>query len=222
MSAIARMAVLDLRTVAPYRNQGLLVFGLGVLVFANKPTVFVLALVLFFTSQFAAYPFMVADKAGLETLYAVLPLPRRSVLYGHYAWAVALFVATASVGTTLALLLAWAQDVPFGGRTLLTVLTLSWAVFAVNVAIQFPLVIRFGYSRVSVLGTTLPLVVVVGTVYRLHLTIPSNQVWLPFLWVAGAAAIVTSAAVAMTADRRRVRYSRPNATTGPVRTGNPM
>ena len=219
MSAIARMAVLDLRTVAPYRNQGLLVFGLGVLVFANKPTVFVLALVLFFTSQFAAYPFMVADKAGLETLYAVLPLPRRSVLYGHYAWAVALFVATASVGTTLALLLAWAQDVPFGGRTLLTVLTLSWAVFAVNVAIQFPLVIRFGYSRVSVLGTTLPLVVVVGTVYRLHLTIPSNQVWLPFLWVAGAAAIVTSAAVAMTADRRRVRYSRPKPDdrTGPDR-----
>ena len=32
MSAVARMAVLDLRTVAPYRNQGFLVFGLGVLV----------------------------------------------------------------------------------------------------------------------------------------------------------------------------------------------
>lgn len=208
MTAIARMAMLDLRTVAPYRYQGLLVFGLGVLVFANRPTVFVLALVLFFTSQFAAYPLNVADKAGLETLYAVLPLPRRSVLYGHYAWAVALFLATASVGTTLALLLAWAQDVPFGGRALVTVLTLSWAVFAVNVAIQFPLVIRFGYTRVSVLGTALPLAVVVGTGYKLHLTIPSIQVWLPFLWVAGVAAIVTSAAVAMTADRRRV-WGRP-------------
>jgi hypothetical protein len=209
MTAIARMAMLDLRTVAPYRYQSLLVFGLGVLLFANKPTVFVLALVLFFTSQFAAYPFNVADKAGLEALYAVLPLPRRSVLYGHYAWAVALFLATASVGTTLALLLARAQDVPFGGRTLVTVLTLSWAVFAVNVAIQFPLVIRFGYTRVSVLGTALPLAVVVGTVYKLHLTIPSIRSWLPLIGIAGVAAIVASVAVAIAADRRRVRYSRP-------------
>jgi hypothetical protein len=211
MTAVARMAMLDLRTVAPYRHQGLLVFGLGIVVFANRPTVLVVPLVLFFTSQFAAYPFNVADKAGLETLYAVLPLPRRSVMYGHYLWAVALFVATASAGTTLALLLAWAQHVPFGGRTLETVLTLSWAVFAVNVAIQFPLVIRFGYTQVSILATAMPLAVIGGIIYKLHLTIPSIQVWLPFLWVAGVAAIAASAAVAvaMTADRRRVRYSGP-------------
>lgn len=206
MTAVARMAMLDLRTVAPYRYQGLLVFALGAVLFSTRPTVYVVALVLFFTSQFAAYPFSVADKAGLETLYAVLPLSRRSVLYGHYAWAVALFLATASVGTTLSLLLARAQDVPFDGRTLATVLTVSWAVFAVNVAIQFPLVIRFGYTRVSVLGTALPLAVVAGTVYKLHLTIPSIQSWLPLIWVAGVAAIVASTAVAMTADRRRVRH----------------
>jgi hypothetical protein len=203
MTAIARMVVLDLRTVAPYRVQALLVFVLGVVVFANKPTVFVLALVLLFTSQFAAYPFNIADKADLETLYAVLPLSRRSVLYGHYAWAVALYLATTIVGTTLAVFLAWAEDVPFGARTLITVVTLSWAVFAVNVAIQFPLVIRFGYTRVSVLGTALPLAIVVGTVYRLHLHMPSIQVWLPLLWAAGAVAMVTSAAVAVIADHQR-------------------
>ena len=88
--------------------------------------------------------------------------------------------------------------------------------------IQFPLVIRFGYTRVSVLGTALPLAVVVGTVYRLHLTIPSIQVWLPFLWVAGVATIVTSAAVAMTADRQRVRYSRPKRDDWTAGTSKPM
>lgn len=95
---------------------------------------------------------------------------------------------------------------PFGGRTLATVLTVSWAVFAVNVAIQFPLVIRFGYTRVNVLGTALPLAVVVGTFYKLHLTFPSIQSWLPLFWVCGVAAIVASTAVAMTADRWRVRH----------------
>jgi hypothetical protein len=212
MTAIARMAVLNLRTVWPYRYQGLAVFGLVVLVFtAKSPVALVPALVLLFTSQIAAYPFNVADKAGLETLYDVLPVSRRSVLYGHYTWAVACFLATATVGTTLALLLAWARDVPFGGRTLVTMLTLSWALFAINVAIQFPLLIRFGYTRVNVLATTLPLVLVIFAILRLHLhlTIASVQVWLPPVWVAGVAAIATSAAVAITADQRRVRYNRP-------------
>ena len=204
MIAIARMAVLDLRSVAPYRNQGIVMFGLEVLLFANKPTALVPALVLLFTSQIAAYPFNIADKAGLETLYAVLPLPRRSVLYGHYAWAVASFLATAAVGTTLALLLARAQGVPFDGRTLVTVLTLSWALFAINVSIQFPLFIQFGYTRTSALGTTLPLMLVVGVVVRLHLTVASIQSWLPLFWVASVAAIMASAAVTTTADRRRV------------------
>lgn len=227
MTSIARMAMLDLRTVWPYRYQGLLVFGLVVLVDARSPVVLVPVLVLIFTAQSAAYPFNVADKAGLETLYAVLPLSRRSVLYGHYAWALALFLATASVGTTVAFLLARVQNVPSGGRTLMTMLTLSWALFAVNTAIQFPLLIRFGY-RVGVLATTLPLVLVVGTVYKLvavdkklHLTMPSIHTWLPLLCLAGVAAIATSAVVATTADRRRVRYGRPNAPAGPVGTSNP-
>jgi ABC-2 family transporter protein len=204
MTAIARMALLDLRTVAPYRRQGLVLFGLVVLLFANKSAVaLVPALVLLVTSQIAAYPFLVADKAGLETLYAVLPLPRRSVLYGHYAWATASFLGTAAVGTALAVVLARVEAVPFGEHTLVTVLAVSWALFAVNVAIQFPLFIRFGYSRISVLGTTVPLAVITLAVVRLHLTMTSVETWVPLLWPAGVAAIAISATVAMSVDGRR-------------------
>jgi len=208
MTTVARMAVLDLRTIWPYRYYLLAVFGLGVLVFANRPMWMVPGLVLLFTSQIAPYPFNVSDKAGLETLYAVLPLSRRSVLYGHYAWATACFLVTATAGAALALFFARVQAVPLGDRTLVAMLTLSWALFAVNIAIQFPLLVRFGYTRISVLGTTLPLAVVVGTVYKLHLNIASDQNWLPLLAAAGVAAIVASATVATTADRRRVRYGR--------------
>ena len=204
MTAITRMALLDLRTVAPYRRQGLVLFALVAVLFANKSAVtLVPALVLLVTSQVAAYPFLVADKAGLETLYAVLPLPRRSVLYGHYAWAVATFLGTATVGTALALVLARTEAVPFGGHALVTVLTVSWALFAVNVAIQFPLFIRFGYSRISVLGTTVPLAVITLAVVRLHLTMTSVETWVPLLWPAGVAAIAISATVAMSVDGRR-------------------
>ena len=208
MTAVARMAVLDARTVAPYRYQGLLVFALGTLVFANKPTLLPLVLVFFFTSQFAPYPFNVADKADLETLYGVLPLPRRSVLYGHYAWAVTLFAATASVSAALAMFFARARAVPFSGDALITALTLAWALFAVTIAIQFPLLVWFGYTRAGVLGVVLPLAVVVGAVYRLHLTMPSTQVWRPALWIAGVIALVASAAVAVAVDRSRAGASR--------------
>ncbi|MBY8882022.1 ABC-2 transporter permease [Actinacidiphila acidipaludis] len=197
------MTVLHLRTVAPYRTQGLLVLGLLLLVLARNPDHVVPALAVLLAPLIAVHPFVVADKAGLETLYAVLPLPRRTVLLGHYAWALASFVATVTAGTVPALLLTQAEGVPFGGRTLATMLTLAWVLFAVNIAIQFPLLIRFGYARISVLGTTMPLALVMLAVYRLHLTIASIQAWLPLVWVAGAAAIVTSAVLAAHAPRPR-------------------
>jgi ABC-2 type transport system ATP-binding protein len=133
--------------------------------------------------------------------------PRRAVLYGHYAWAMAGFLATATVGTTLALLLARAEGIPFSGRTLVTELTVSWALFAINVGIQFPLFSRFGYTRTSALGTTVPLALVMLAIVRLHLTIASIQIWLPLLAAAGRAAIAMSTALATTADRRRRRFA---------------
>src|SRR5258707_13784962 len=103
---------------------------------------------------------MVADRADLQMLYAVVPLTRRTVLLGHYAWALMGFFAIVITGTALAALLAQAQDMAFGGRSLATLLTLSWALFAVNISIQLPLLIRFGYTRIYVLATTLPLALV--------------------------------------------------------------
>ena len=136
------------------------------------------------------------------------------MLYGHYAWATLCYLVTATAGTVLALLLARAQAVPYDGHTLVTMLALSWALFGANVAIQFPLLIRFGYTRASVLATTLPMAAVVGTAYKTHLSMVSIQDWLPLLCAAGVAALVISVAVATVADRRRVRYGRSTPSTG--------
>ncbi|WUH91016.1 ABC-2 transporter permease [Streptomyces sp. NBC_00433] len=195
MSAVARVAVLHLRTVAPYKAQGLMVFALLVAVLSRNPVGLVPALALLLTPLIAVHPFVVADKAGLGTLYAVLPLSRRTVVLGHYAWALGSFLATVAAGTAPALLLARGEGAPLDGRTLVTLLTVSWALFAVNIAIQLPLLIRFGYARSSVLGTNMPVALIMLAVYRLHLSLSSVQVWLPLLWAAGAAAVATSAAL---------------------------
>jgi hypothetical protein len=204
MTAIGRVTMLDLRTVAPYRLPLLLAFASVVAIMANRPVVLVPALVLLVTSSVAAQPFLVADKARLETLYAVLPLSRRSVLNGHYAWALMSFVATATAGTALALLLARIQGLPFGGGTLLTVLALAWGFFAVNTAIQFPLFIRFGYSRINLWGTTVPLTLVTIAAVRMHLPLGPVRIWAVLLGVAGTALFVTSAAAAGIIDRWRI------------------
>jgi hypothetical protein len=202
VTAIARMTVLHLRTVAPYRIPALLVFGVIVLIDSRNPVVLVPALALVIAPLVAAQPFTVADKADLQTLYAVLPLPRRTVLLGHYAWALMSFFAIVIPGISLAALLAQAQDMPFGARSLATLLTLSWALFAVNISIQLPLLIRFGHTRISVLATTLPLALVMVAVIRLHLDIESIHDWLPLLWAAGAAVVATSAGLASHASRQ--------------------
>ncbi|MEU4242882.1 ABC-2 transporter permease [Actinoplanes sp. NPDC026619] len=208
MSAVARMVLLDARTVAPYKIQGLVVFAVCVAVLSgNNPAVVVPALVLLLTSVVSAYPFVIADKARLETLYAVLPLPRRAVLAGHYGWALTCFAATVTVGTALSLVIARVRSVPFGGHTLLTSLTLSWEIFVISIAVQFPLFIRFGYSRISVLCTFLPLALIMMAVTRLHLTIVTFAAllkWLPLLWVAGAVVLAASVTVAIATDRRHV------------------
>ena len=205
MTAVARMTVLVMRTVAPYRTQGLVVFGVIVLIDSRSLVGLIPALALLLAPLVAAQPFMVADKADLQTLYAVLPLSRRTVLLGHYAWALMSFFAIVITGTTLAALLAQAQHMAFGGRSLATLLTLSWALFAVNISIQLPLLIRFGYTRISVLATTVPLALVMLAVIRVHLDLESIQDWLPLFWVAGAAALATSAALASCASNQRQR-----------------
>jgi hypothetical protein len=205
VTAVARMTVLHLRTVTPYRIPGLLVFGVIVLIDSRSVVGLVPALALLLAPLAAVQPFMVADKADLQTLYAVLPLSRRTVLLGHYAWALVSFFAIVITGTALAALLAQAQDMPFGGRSLATLLTLSWALYAVNISIQLPLLIRFGYTRISVLATTLPLALIMVAVTRVHLDLERIQDWLPLFWAVGAAVIATSAALASHASRQRKR-----------------
>jgi hypothetical protein len=203
MTAVARMTLLHLRTVAPYRTAGLLVFAVIVLVSSRSPADLVPALALALAPLVAAQPFQVADKADLQTLYAVLPLPRRAVQLGHYAWALMSFFAIVITGTALAALLAQTQDLPYGGHSLATLLTLSWALFAANMSIQLPLLIRFGYTRISLLATTVPLALVMVALLRLHLDTRSIQDWLPLFWAGGAAALASSAALPSHASRQR-------------------
>jgi ABC-2 family transporter protein len=205
VTALARVTLLDLRTIAPYRLQVYAMPLLTIAILYSRPEIIVPALALLSASYTAGYPFVLSDRADLDTLYAVLPLTRRSLLLGRYTWALAIFVATAGVGIPVSLLLARQENVSFGGYALTAIVALSWALFALNISIQFPLFVRFGYTRAGMLGTMLPIALVTIAAVRTHLDIKPGPGWLALLAVGAVVLFCASAAVAMAIDPRRAR-----------------
>lgn len=206
MTALARATMLNLRIVAPYRLQ---LLGLPLLTMAalfGKPEGIV-PVALLSASPAVLYPFLISERADLDTLYAVLPLTRRSLLLGRYTWALATFVATAGVGIPLSLIFARLGNASFAGNTLTAVVALSWALFALNISIQFPLYIRFGYTRAGALGTTVPVIMIASlalAIGRAHVIKP-DPAWLILPAAAGVVLFCASAAFAMAITPRRTR-----------------
>ncbi|SEO99782.1 ABC-2 transporter permease [Amycolatopsis saalfeldensis] len=200
MTTLARLLVLDLRVIAPYRRQALITTGIVLVMLFDRPEVILPALIILSASWTASYPFQVSDKAKLETLYAVLPVTRRSLLLGRYLWSLAIFVCYSVVGMAASLVSAHVQNIAFAGPAVAEVLAISWAAFALNISIQYPLYVRFGYLRAGLLGTILPIAVAAVAVTRFHLNIRPDAMWLALIAVAGAVLFVISAAVATIID----------------------
>jgi hypothetical protein len=208
MKDIARVVALDWRTIVPYRRGILLIAILVMAVTASSPDGIVPAVVLLAGSVTASFQFMIADKEDLDTLYASLPVTRRSLVYGHYALALVTFVVYAGAGTLEAVISARVQDVPFGGGKLGAVLAGSWLLFVLNVAIKLPLFVRFGYSQIGMLGTTVPVAVIAVFVSKTHMTMPTESTlksWLIIGALVSVVVFVLSAVVATALDPRRIR-----------------
>jgi len=75
MTAVARMTVLVMRTVAPYRTQGLVVFGVIVLIDSRSLVGLLPALALLLAPLVAAQPFLVADKETCRRCTPSCPCP---------------------------------------------------------------------------------------------------------------------------------------------------
>ncbi|WP_194897449.1 ABC-2 transporter permease [Catenulispora pinisilvae] len=135
----------------------------------------------------------------------MLPLTRRSLLVGHYLWALAIFAVTVGVGTPVALVLAREQHIAFSGPKVAMIVALSWAAFALSVSIQFPLFVRYGYTRAGLLATTLPISIVAVAVTRTHLHFTPDATLLTLVAVGGVALLGMSVTATTAIDPHRAR-----------------
>ena len=206
MTALARVFVLTVRTVAPSR-LGLLASALVVMAaFSGKPEFMVPALVVV-TMSAAVLPFYISDRHRLDTLYAVLPLTWRSLLLGRYVWALATFVAVAGVGIPVSLLLARLENVSFPGNALTAIVAVSWALFALNISVVYPLFVRFGATLAGMLGAVVPISALAGAAYTAGQAwvLKPGPVWPGLLAVGCVIVFCASAAVTMALNPRRAR-----------------
>jgi hypothetical protein len=208
MTAIASVVRLDLLSVRPYAKQMTLLLAVAaVLGITMDDPAAVLPMSVVYAVLAASYPFAIADKNDLDTLYAVLPLRRSALVVGRYLYSLVVFTAATVAGGAVAMGIAVATDrvpTPTDAALLLAV---SFLVFGGMVAVQYPLYLRLGYMR-SRLVANLPFMALLAGVLALGrwiepASLPPAGVIVSILVGTTTALLGVSLAVAWRLDARR-------------------
>ncbi|MCV2392693.1 ABC-2 transporter permease [Actinotalea sp. M2MS4P-6] len=216
-SAVLRLARLDVRSVAPYRNaQVLLMVILAPLlaaIWGEPASALVMAVV--FATFLAAYPFAVADKNDLDTLYGMLPVARRAVVVGRLVFSLGLFAAALAYGGVATAALATLMHRPLTAEDAVMVVTISFAIFALMAALQFPFYWAFGYTKARA-ASFVPLFALAFGVGVVSIATgqdptgtfpgaPSAALVAAVSLIGGTVALAVSTALSVRLDARRVR-----------------
>lgn len=208
MTAIASVVRLDLLSVRPYAKQfALLLAVAAVLGITMDDATAVLPMSVVYAVLVASYPFAIADKNDLDTLYAVLPLRRSTLLVGRYLYSLVVFTAAAVIAGAAALGISVARDqVPTPADAAL-LLAVSFLVFGAMIAVQYPLYVRLGYMRSRLVANLPFLALLVGVLafgrWVEPASLPSAATLVPMTVGATTALLGASLAVAWRLDAHR-------------------
>ncbi|MDK2952452.1 MAG: hypothetical protein PWQ77_2117 [Kosmotogales bacterium] len=144
---------MELRSLKPYRVSILILIvlatGLGFFFGSSHALSSYLMMVLILLMT---YPFSISEKNRLDTLYSTLSINRKTVVRGHYSFA----LMAEAVFIVLAILFSWIMSLFIGAKfdimeTLFSISLLS-GVFSLLVAIQFPIYFKYDYSKAKILA----------------------------------------------------------------------
>ncbi|MEU6742192.1 ABC-2 transporter permease [Streptosporangium sandarakinum] len=174
MTPVIRAIRLDLLALRPYRRSLLLFLALAVGVPLYLGDVRLAPALLPAYLLFGlAYPFALADRFGLETLYAGLGLRRRDVVTARYLTAAVALLIAGAAGVLLGAVQSAATGRDLDPAGLLLMATAVQAGVSVVVGVQFPLYLKFGYMR-SKLLSFIPLLLLPVTVSVLGSLLPQD------------------------------------------------
>ncbi len=144
---------MELRSLKPYRVSILilLVLAMGMGFFSRSSNV-LSSYLMMVPILLMSYPFAISEKNRLDTLYSTLSINRKTVVRGHYSFA----LMAEAVFIVLAILFSWIMSLFIGTKfdiveTLFPISLLS-GVFSLIVAIQFPIYFKYDYSKAKILA----------------------------------------------------------------------
>jgi len=148
MNRIAHFIHLDFYTINPYKKTLFLLILVGLVMSVITESISALSTIIMMGLLVVmSYPFSIGEKNGMDTLYATLPIKRKSVVTGRYAFVFCMEI----IAAIFALLLSAALSVIFTidlnvTKTLVSLCFLT-AVFSLVVSLQYPLYFKFGYTK---------------------------------------------------------------------------
>lgn len=169
-----RFVALDLRSLAPFMRTILVTVAVLLVlavVVAPNPSTLQMIVTLGVVMTVPANLFAADEQAGLETLYQILPIRKRTRIVGRYATVLLTVLIAVALGAGAALIDSLITRQPLDGFG--TGLGVLLAASLILQAVQLPLCFALGYQRARLLNMAL----LFGTAAVVYLT--ANHVELP-------------------------------------------
>lgn len=153
MANVWKMVCLDYRTVKPYITlKNLLIYLFLTLILfgaggasGNATAGFSVLLIL--VAQYISYPFAVGEKNGIDSLYATLSIPRRTVVRGRYAFALAVNVIGLLLAGIFSIGMSLAMGVPVKWDEMLITVSVLVGTYTLVQVFQIYLFFKKGYAK---------------------------------------------------------------------------
>lgn len=150
MESIKKMVVLDYETIKPYLTpKNLIIFIVlgGFMSYTSNSPVLFSSMAMFVGVLYTSYLFAVGEQNGIDVFYATLPVKRKDVVAGRYAFiflfSVFLFICATGLAVIMQLLLE--QKVDISGAIISTFVVIM--VYLLMESFQLPIFFKYGYIK---------------------------------------------------------------------------
>lgn len=156
MKDIGKVVKLDFLSLIPYFTLKNIVIFIGLGIFYSyllKTPTAVFATGLLFGVTFSAYPFVVGDVSGMESLYVLCGISKKSVVKGRYLTGFLLSVGSTLLCGILAVIVKFSFK--FELDLLILVLTIIYSIIFMMfiISLQYPIFFKLGYMKGKMAAT---------------------------------------------------------------------
>lgn len=178
MDKVMQAGRLDLMTLKSYVKPHMLVLFAGIAIFmgfsVEKSMSIAFGSMIGFL--FVSYPFALAERDNLNTLYASLPVSKVKMIIGRYLFAATIIIIGAVSGSVLSAL-AMVVDKKSVDLKIIAITAAAFFVsFVLLLSIQFPLYYKLGYAK-GRLVVFIPLMLVSAVGLFVGNNIKDTAVW---------------------------------------------